>query len=79
MPNITLKRDAPFRGGFEGLLFFRLRRLRQSSVTGARALTSTLGGRGLCGPIIQNHGGSAVPRVVFYRRSGGCNGLARRL
>jgi hypothetical protein len=22
--NITLKRDAPFRGGFEGLLFFRL-------------------------------------------------------
>jgi hypothetical protein len=21
-PNITLKRDAPFRGGFEGLFFF---------------------------------------------------------
>jgi hypothetical protein len=24
-PNIALKRDAPFRGGFEGLLFFQLR------------------------------------------------------
>ena len=42
MPNITLKRDAPFRGGFEGLLFFRLRWLRQSSVTGA-PLSFTLG------------------------------------
>jgi hypothetical protein len=31
-PNIALKRDAPFRGGFEGLLFFWLRWLRQSSV-----------------------------------------------
>ncbi|MEQ1557782.1 MAG: hypothetical protein ABL933_02425 [Methyloglobulus sp.] len=30
--NIALKRDAPFRGGFEGLLFFRLGWLRQSSV-----------------------------------------------
>jgi hypothetical protein len=27
-PNITLKRDAPYRGGFEGSLFFRLRWLR---------------------------------------------------
>lgn len=26
-----LKRDAPFRGGFEVLMFFQLRRLRQSS------------------------------------------------
>jgi hypothetical protein len=42
MANITLKRDAPFRGGFEGLLFFRLRWLRQSSVTGA-PLSFTLG------------------------------------
>ncbi|MER2538582.1 MAG: hypothetical protein ABTQ26_04995 [Azonexus sp.] len=40
--NITLKRDAPFRGGFEGLLFFQLRWLRQSSVTGA-PLSFTLG------------------------------------
>jgi hypothetical protein len=43
LPNITLKRDAPYRGGFEGLLFFRLRWLRQSSVTGA-PLSFTLGG-----------------------------------
>jgi hypothetical protein len=28
LPNITLKRDAPFRGGFEGLYFFQLRWLR---------------------------------------------------
>lgn len=33
--NITLKRDSPFRGGFESLLFFQLRWLRQSSVEGA--------------------------------------------
>ena len=26
--NITLKRDAPYRGGFGGLLFFQLRWLR---------------------------------------------------
>lgn len=44
MPNITLKRDAPFRGGFEGLLFFRLRWLRQPSVEGA-PLSFTLGRR----------------------------------
>jgi hypothetical protein len=41
-PNITLKRDAPFRGGFEGMLFFRLRWLRQSSAKGA-SLSFTLG------------------------------------
>ncbi len=40
--NIALKRDAPYRGGFGGLLFFRLRWLRQSSVTGA-PLSFTLG------------------------------------
>jgi hypothetical protein len=40
--NITLKRDAPYRGGFEGLLFFWLRWLGQSSVKGA-PLSSTLG------------------------------------
>jgi hypothetical protein len=45
MPNITLKRDAPFRGGFESLVFFRLRWLRSSSVTGA-PLSSALGGAG---------------------------------
>ena len=33
--NITLKRDAPFWVVFEGCYFFRLRWLRQSSVTGA--------------------------------------------
>ncbi|MEQ1557780.1 MAG: hypothetical protein ABL933_02415 [Methyloglobulus sp.] len=33
--NIALKRDAPYRGGYEGLCFFRLYWLRQSSVTGA--------------------------------------------
>jgi len=32
LPNITLKRDAPFRGGFGGLLFFRLRWLRLRTV-----------------------------------------------
>jgi len=41
-PNMSLKRDAPFRGGFESLLFFWLRWLRQSSVTGA-PLSFTLG------------------------------------
>jgi len=40
--NITLKRDAPFRDGFEFLLFIRLRWLRQSSVTG-EPLSFTLG------------------------------------
>ena len=34
-PNNTLKRDAPFRGDFGGLLFFSLRWLRQPSVKGA--------------------------------------------
>ena len=42
-PNITLKWDAPFRSGFEGLLFFRLQWLRLSSATGA-PLSFTLGG-----------------------------------
>jgi len=45
LPNITLKWDAPFRGGFEGLLFFWLRWLRQSSVTGV-PLSFTLGVQG---------------------------------
>jgi hypothetical protein len=33
--NIELKRDAPYRGGFESLLFFQLRWLRQASAKGA--------------------------------------------
>ncbi|PKM09898.1 MAG: hypothetical protein CVV13_14960 [Gammaproteobacteria bacterium HGW-Gammaproteobacteria-3] len=44
-PNIALKRDAPFLGGFEGLLFFQLLGLRQSSVKGA-PLSFTLGSIG---------------------------------
>ncbi|PPD19389.1 MAG: hypothetical protein CTY22_11715 [Methylomonas sp.] len=36
MPNMALKRDAPYRGGFGGLLFFMLRWLRLSFVKGAR-------------------------------------------
>jgi|GEM_PF-7120990 len=35
MHNITLKWDAPFRGGFEDLSFFQLLWLRQSFVKGA--------------------------------------------
>ncbi len=42
--NIPLNRYAPFRGGFEGLLFFWLRWLSQSSLKGA-PLSFTLSGQ----------------------------------